>query len=124
MSSPERSSQTTPGPVTFCRMKPSPPKNPAPRRFCQASSKVTDFCATRNVSLRQISDWPGCNSAGTIVPGKRGAKATWPAPPAVKSVMKNEPPPNERFRPANRPPPVCVSIFMASFIQAIVLVWL
>ena len=91
-------------------MKPSPPKKPAPSRFCQASSSAIDFCATRKVSFRQISDWPGCSSAGTIVPGKRGAKATWPGPLAVKSVMKNEPPPNARFSPANRPPPVCVFI--------------
>ena len=74
--------------------------------------------------MRQISDWPGCSSAGTIVPGKRGAKATWPAPLAVKSVTKNEPPPNERFRPAKKPPPVWVFIVTWSFIQAMVLVWL
>ena len=59
-----------------------------------------------------------------MAPGKRGAKATWPAPPAVKSVMKNDPPPNERFRPAKKPPPVWVSIVTWSFIQAMVLVWL
>ena len=45
-------------------------------------------------------------------------------PCAVKSVMKNEPPPNERFSPAKKPPPVWVFIATASFIQAIVLVWL
>ena len=59
-----------------------------------------------------------------IVPGKRGAKATWPSPCAVKSVMKNEPPPNERAKPARKPPPVCVSIVTWSFIQAMALVWL
>ena len=41
--SPERSSQTTPGPLIFCRMKPSPPKKPAPIRFCQATSKRHRF---------------------------------------------------------------------------------
>src|ERR1700688_3142864 len=42
-SSPERSSHTTPGPVTFCRMKPSPPKKPAPSRFCQVEFERDRF---------------------------------------------------------------------------------
>ena len=56
-------------------MKPSPPKKPAPMRCCQAMSNVTDFSAHRNVSLRQISDWPAASLNGRIWPGKRGAKA-------------------------------------------------
>ena len=124
MTSPERSRNTVPGPVTFCRMKPSPPKNPAPSRFCQAISSVTDFSAQRKVSFRQISDWPAASCTGMIVPGKRGAKATWPFPRAVKSVMKKLPPPKLRLRPEKNPPPVWVFISIESFIQHMLLVWL
>ncbi len=60
-----------------------------------------------------------------MVPGNRGAKATWPAPPsAVKSVTKKLPPVRLRFRPANRPPPVLVCMRMPAVIQAMVAVWL
>jgi transposase InsO family protein len=59
-----------------------------------------------------------------IVPGKRGAKATWPWPRAMKSVMKKLPPPKLRARPAKRPPPVWVLISTESFIQHMQLVWL
>ena len=67
------------------------------------------FCATRNVSLRQISDWPACNCAGTIVPesGREGDMAG-----AVGGEVGDEsdPPPNVRAMPARKPPPVWVFI--------------
>ena len=113
-----------PGPVTFCRMKPSPPNRPAPNFFWKATSSVTDFSAQRNVSFRQISDWPAASATGMIVPGKRGAKATWPFPRALNSVTKNEPPPKLRMRPDKKPPPVCVFMSMESFIQHMQFVWL
>ena len=60
-----------------------------------------------------------------IVPGKRGAKATWPVrPSAVKSVTKKLPPVRLRRIPANSPPPVLVCIRTPSVIQAMVAVWL
>jgi hypothetical protein len=43
------------GPLTFCKMKPWPPKNPAPMRRCQAIPNATDFSAHTKVSLSQIS---------------------------------------------------------------------
>ena len=74
--------------------------------------------------MRQISDWPVASGIARILPGKRGAKATWPGCSAVKSVMNRVPPDIARLRPANRPPPVWVSMTMPSVIQAMAAVWL
>lgn len=74
--------------------------------------------------MRQMRDCSAASATGTIVPGKRGAKATCPFPRAENSVMKKLPPLNERFSPAKNPPPVWVFISIVSFIQHMQLVWL
>jgi hypothetical protein len=77
--------------------------------------------ARRQLLLHDFAGEIEPNGAGA---GKRGAKATWPCPSAVKSVTKKLPPAKLRFRPARKPPPVLVSMRTASFIQAMQLVWL
>ena len=117
--SPSRATNATPGPVSFCMMNPSPPKNPAPSFLRKWTSIATVFSAHRNACFWTIIVWPSASGTGTILPGKSDAKATRPLPPwLVNSLRNSDSPVTTRFRMPPMPPPrVLVCITMLPFIH-------
>ena len=105
-------------------MKPSPPKKPAPSRFCQAISSVTDFSRDQKGLLAADQRLAGLQQRGDDRAGKARREGDM-AGAARGEIGDEERAAAERApRPAKKPPPVWVSIVIGSFIQAIVLVWL
>ena len=67
-----------PVPSIFWRMKPSPPKKPAPMRFVKAMLRSMSPTAQRKASFWQ-STWLALSSIWMILPGYGPANATRPA---------------------------------------------
>ena len=83
-------------------MNPSPPKKSGPEFLLPGDFQRHGFLRAEERFLPADQRLPGDQLHGDDRAGKRGAKATWPFPVAVKSVMNSEPPPNVRFGPANQ----------------------
>ncbi len=85
---PSSSRKITPGPVTRCMIKPSPPKKPLPRLPVKWMDKLTPAVAARNAPFWQIMLRPGASSMAIIRPGKEEANAISAELLAVYRLMK------------------------------------
>ena len=109
---PDACKKARPSPWSFCRMKPSPPKKPAPILRVNATEISMPRAAQRKLSFCASTVPPQSRKlSGTILPGNGAANATSArrAPLLPNNVTKNESPESTRF-PAptslsNKPPP-------------------
>ena len=80
---PSISRNAMPWPESFCMMKPSPPKKPAPTFFWKWMERSTPGVAARNALFCAITGIFGVISTARIAPGKLEAKAIMPGPPSA-----------------------------------------
>ena len=69
-----------PRPDSFCMIKPSPPKKPAPIFFWKNTDSCTPGSAARKADFWQITGRSGAISTARMEPGKLEAKAIMPCP--------------------------------------------
>ena len=70
-----------PRPESFCMIKPSPPKKPAPNFFWKNTDSSTPCSEARKADFWAMTGLSGVISTGRMAPGKLEAKAIIPGPP-------------------------------------------
>ena len=78
--SPSISRKAVPRPDSFCMMKPSPPKKPAPSFFWKKTDRSTSRWAARKAVFCTTMGRSGVISTARMLPGKLEAKAIMPEP--------------------------------------------
>ena len=80
---PSISKKAMPRPESFCMMKPSPPKKPAPALWWKKVLSSTPAVPARKADFWQMTGRSGVISTARTEPGKLLAKAIMPLPWAV-----------------------------------------
>src|SRR5204863_922458 len=112
--------KTSPLPSSFCRMNPSPPKKPAPRRFVNSMLISISPAAQRKAS-RWHSTALFWRERWMIFPGNGPLNATRADGTFDLKKVRNRlsPAKSFRFRPPSRPPCMRASIAMPSVMNVI-----
>ena len=78
---PSISTKAMPLPESFCMMKPSPPKKPAPAFFWKKIESSTPISEARKPLFWTTTGRSGRTSTARMAPGKLEPKAIMPGPP-------------------------------------------